>query len=396
MEEAGTMLDASDFYKPANGHIYAAAVDLYATGNAIDTRTVAAKLSDQGLLETVGGSAELIRILSGTTPRSAHVVEYAARVIEMRNRRDVMRIAADLTDAVTSGVAADDASERAYEALRHLGSADLTKPVEDVFRFEDWLKTDDESSTEWVIPGLMRSDWRMMLTAPSGIGKTTLTRQIAYAAAVGIHPFTNNIIPEVRTLLVDLENPVSAVEYTGNMMIAQGGVGGRILRPSDWEGGPGCMVWPRREGINILDRRDRTELERRIIHTRPQLVVIGPVYKLFRKDSRRQSDDITEEVCSILDDLRTRHNFALILEHHVPRGSTDMVPFGSSVWERWPEFGKTLRVDEKNSRRLIFGRFRPDRIQRLRWPVGFTWDREWPFKAEWDNNHPMPVTGQDF
>lgn len=395
MEEAGRILESTDFYSPAHGHIWQAAVDLYASGAPVDPRTIASRLSDRGLLDLVGGAHAIVRITAQTTPRSSHVVEYAARVVEMRNRREVLRVANAAAAAVLAGVDADTAADAAADELRHLGGVDLTKPIDDVMQFERWLET-EETSSRWVIPGMMRSDWRLMLTAPPGTGKTTLTRQIAYAASVGIQPFTQEVIDPVRTLLVDLENPVSAVRYTGEMMIRQGGVGGRILRPGDWDGGAGCMVWSRREGINVLDRRDRMDLERRIVHTRPDLVVLGPVYKSFRKDSRRQSDEITEEVCSIFDDLRTRHDFALVLEHHSPRGSAELFPFGSSVWERWPEFGKTLRPDEKNSRRLIFGRFREDRIQSLNWPVAFGRSREWPFKAEWDHDRPIAQQGEDF
>lgn len=396
LEDAGRLLEPDDFYKPGHGHIYAAAVHLYSVGQHVDTRTVAARLMDQALLASAGGPAELTRILAQTTARTAHVVDYAARVLEMKNRREMLRILGNVTDAVYSGTDADIASEAAIEQMRNLGGADLTKPVDDVVRFEDWLDSDDATSSRWVIPGTLRSDWRLMLTAPPGVGKTTFTRQMAYAASVGIHPFTQEVMDPVRTLLVDLENPVSAVEYTGRMMLDQAGVGGRILRPPDWNGGRGCMVWSRQAGINILDRRDRLELERRIMHVDPDLVVIGPIYKSFRKDPKRQSDEITEEVCSIFDDLRTRHDFALVLEHHSPRNSPDLFPFGSSVWERWPEFGKTLRQDEKNSRRVVLGQFRQDRIQRLRWPVAFSWSKEWPFKAEWGDERPEPPAGEDF
>lgn len=398
MEDAGRLLEASDFYQPAHGHIWQAAVDLYADGLPIDAHTVGARLADRGLIGAIGGPQRIIDLLGDTSARIGHAPEYAARVIEMRTRREAIGAAMALADALYSGAETGAAVEEATDRLAHLGGADLTRPIEDIVAFEDWLRTEDTAS-RWVIPGLMRSDWRLMITAPPGTGKTTLTRQIAYAASVGVHPFTGDIIPPARTLLIDLENPVSAVRYTGDMMLAQGGVGGRILRPQDWDGGAGCMVWSRQAGINVLDRRDRMDFERRIAHVRPDMVVLGPVYKSFRKDSKRQSDEITEEVCAIFDDLRTRYDFALVLEHHSPRGSAELFPFGSSVWERWPEFGKTLRPDEKNSRRLIFGQFREDRVD-VRWPLAFGRSREWPFKAEWtkeERSEPTPTyTGGDF
>jgi hypothetical protein len=115
-------------------------------------------------------------------------------------------------------------------------------------------------------------------------------------------------------------------------------------------------------------------------------VVLGPIYKSFRKDSRRQSDEVVEEVCSIFDDLRTRYGFALLLEHHSPRGSESLFPFGSSVWERWPEFGRTLKPTKTGGGRVFsFGRFRHDRIE-VEWPTTFSWGNGWPFVAHWSDD----------
>src|SRR5262245_49585609 len=72
MLSAGAIADtagavsASDFYKPAHGHVYDAIHTLYATGQPADAVTVADELRRAGLLEAVGGTAVLAQILSAT------------------------------------------------------------------------------------------------------------------------------------------------------------------------------------------------------------------------------------------------------------------------------------------------------------------------------------------
>ena len=48
----------------------------------------------------------------------------------------------------------------------------------------------------------------------------------------------------------------------------------------------------------------------------------------------------------MLDDLRTRFGFALVLEHHAPKprgGRRDLLPFGSQRWLARPELGIRLK-----------------------------------------------------
>jgi len=63
----------------------------------------------------------------------------------------------------------------------------------------------------------------------------------------------------------------------------------------------------------------------------------------------------------------------------------DLRPLGSGVWQRWPEFGISLRADPENRGELKVGRFRGDRDER-QWPMRLTrpaWGEpwRWPWKA---------------
>lgn len=57
---------ASDFYKPAHGHIFEAITSLYGGGEPVDPVTVSEELKRAGLLSAIGGSGVLLTIQSRT------------------------------------------------------------------------------------------------------------------------------------------------------------------------------------------------------------------------------------------------------------------------------------------------------------------------------------------
>lgn len=378
MAEVGQLLDPADFYSPAHGYIYASLVAVYAAGTVIDASTVAAHLSDAGLLEAAGGSRRLVELLTVAPPIST-AVHHAARVVEMAHRRHVATLARNVGEALDGGASAMDAAAPFLDAADRVmvggGEAD-----DDVVPLEQWVRNGGEESP-WIIPGVLRQEWRMMVTAPPGAGKATLIRQMCWAASRGVHPFTLRPIPPVRALIVDLENPVSAARQTVEQMAAMTSGQGRLGEEASTEEGA-CLIWSKVQGLNLRARRDRASLERRIRQAAPDLVALCPIYKTFAKDSRLSAEEVALEVCEVLDDLRTRLGFGLLMEHHSPRGSLQLLPFGSSQWERWPELGVTLNPDEDDPRRVVVGRFRRDRVP-VHLPRALRWGSGWPFEAEW-------------
>jgi hypothetical protein len=106
-----------------------------------------------------------------------------------------------------------------------------------------------------------------------------------------------------------------------------------------------------------------------------EIVFAGPLYKLFKRQRGEDMEQATIEFTEIIDELRVRYGFAIMLEHHAAKGKDghrELVPFGSSVFLRWPEFGLTMEPigpvepnDENYTLKL--GRFRRDR-ERADWP----------------------------
>src|SRR3989475_9624773 len=75
-------LHSEDFYRENNGQIYRAALDLFAAGEPIDNVTLASQLQQMGLLDRVGGRAQLASMQSAV-PTAANI-EYYGRIVKER------------------------------------------------------------------------------------------------------------------------------------------------------------------------------------------------------------------------------------------------------------------------------------------------------------------------
>src|SRR6266702_2547547 len=73
-------LHPEDFYRENNGQIFRAALDLFAAGEPIDNVTLASQLQTMGLLERVGGRAQLASMQSAV-PTAANI-EYYGRIVK--------------------------------------------------------------------------------------------------------------------------------------------------------------------------------------------------------------------------------------------------------------------------------------------------------------------------
>jgi replicative DNA helicase len=102
-------------------------------------------------------------------------------------------------------------------------------------------------------------------------------------------------------------------------------------------------------GVDLMKASDKAIIEEAVDKIRPDLILLGPIYKSFVDPGGRTSEAVTVEVAKYFDMIRDYYNCALWLEHHAPLGTSsstrDLRPFGSAVWSRWPEFGLSLTPD---------------------------------------------------
>jgi replicative DNA helicase len=94
-------VEASDFYKPAYGHIYDAVVELYGQGEPVDPITLAEELRRKSLLDALGGKATLLQ-LQAATPSSANAGQYASIVAELALLRRLIAVAGEISEEAYS------------------------------------------------------------------------------------------------------------------------------------------------------------------------------------------------------------------------------------------------------------------------------------------------------
>lgn len=239
---------------------------------------------------------------------------------------------------------------------------------------------------DWLIPDLIERGDRLILTGAEGLGKSYLARQFAVTIAAGLHPFrTWEEIEPRRVLVVDCENTerqnrrqyraLAAVSVKKNRRVPDGGL--RLIH--------------RPEGIDLTRGPDAEWLMERVTAHQPDLLVIGPLYRMHNQNMNEEQPART--VVRVLDGLRTAGGgCALITEAHAGHGQDaggkrNVRPLGSSLFLRWPEFGLGLRVAENT--RFADGGTRPSDVELVPWR-GARDTRDWPGFLEYGDPHDWP------
>ena len=110
-------LDSGDFYKPAHGVVFEAALALHARGEPVDPVSMAEELRRSGQLEALGGSHALLRIQSAT-PASANSAHYAQIVAELSMLRKLIATAGDIQEmAYANAEDVDETLDHAEELI---------------------------------------------------------------------------------------------------------------------------------------------------------------------------------------------------------------------------------------------------------------------------------------
>ena len=185
-----------------------------------------------------------------------------------------------------------------------------------------FLSDSSVENYQWVVPGLLEKQERMIIVAPVKSGKSVLTRQFGLCAAAGRHPFDpRTTIPKQRVLMLDLENPVGILRRDMRRQV-------HGIREVD-----DMWVLHRPAGIDLGTPADRRMLEQAIIDCRPDLVMISPLYKVY--DGLDQSWEMQAAgVQKPIDYWREKYGCAFWIEHQASKSDPTGL-FGSSRWQRW-------------------------------------------------------------
>jgi hypothetical protein len=335
-------LNATDFDQPRNEAVWSTIYRVLDQGVLPDALTVAAQIVTDQAIRYTGGHMYLHDCMAAC-PTPSNAVTYASTVRNGARLRAVAQTATKL--AVLADTATVDTVDHAIaEAMQTIDDVAVrVGPAHTVAvqipNIDDILAGEDDDTYDWVIPGLIEHQERVILTAEEGAGKSTLLRQIGITAASGIHPFTGEQIPPVRVLHIDVENTLRQSRRRYRPLRIQAG---DLLDPDN------LRVQLKVSGLDLTGQEDRDWLIKVTQQVQPDLLLIGPIYKLANGDPTEEKS--AKPVAMILDHVREHTDCALILEAHVAKAPSGQrkrphEPYGWSGWLRWPELGIFMDKD---------------------------------------------------
>lgn len=248
-----------------------------------------------------------------------------------------------------------------------------------------------ETDFDWLIPGLFERADRLILTGPEGFGKSLMCQQMAVCMAAGIHPLRFSRIKPVRVLYIECENGERHLRRALKKLNTTARSSGRGVEKGQ------MRIICRSEGLDLTTEDDSAWLVERVTAHRPDVLFIGPLYRLHAKNP--SDEQPARSVVAALDRARAVNGAALIVEAHAGHGeggkARSVRPTGSSLFLRWPEFGYGLapynKTNERTRSPLAFTAWRGPRDER-EWPDRLERGDMWPWEGVWEAG--MPNLGE--
>ena len=380
VETGLSRVSAGDFYRPAHRIVFETVTAVARSGEPVDPTLVMARLQAECRLAVVGG-APYLHTLMEACPTPASVGHYAAIVRERAVRRRLIEASRTIAHrAYADGEDAIGLAERAVRELEAVRDFELSEDDASTPTITEFLDVKDDQDYDWIVPDLLERGDRMILTGTEGLGKSTLFRQLAVTIAAGIHPFDHYEMEPRRVLVVDVENTAKQVRRKIRPLVTQAELQHRPIDETN------LWLEVRPEGLDLASDRDVSWLLRRIALIRPDVVFLGPLYRLAPRSLN--SDDDVAPVLAVLNMIRSK-GACVLLEAHAGHalgagGRRDLRPRGSSALLGWPEFGYGIRrasIEEAKKRRIVdLESWRGDRDERC-WPERLGAGGVWPWSA---------------
>lgn len=368
---AARQLTKDDFHDHRLGGVFETITRMLSRRDPVDPMTVADQARKDGVLGVE--FSDLLGFMSQVSS-GVSVERYASQVKEQSMRRDLQAVAARLVaEANNPAVPVVQALSGATEELKRVMEANNTGH-DDPKLLADILAVDDVF--EWAIPGMLEKGDRMLVTGFEGGGKSTLLRQIVVLASAGIQPFTFDPIDPVRCMVVDVENSERQWRRAVRGMVNNATRFGSCDPSQTLHIRSGM-------GLNITNDADLGKLHGWIDQHEPQVLMIGPLYKLVPGGIR--GDEEASPVIAAIDSIRER-GVAIVMEGHAAKGTDthgtrNLSPRGSAALMGWPEFGFGLYVDAEAPEKVDVIRWRGDREKRS-WPSEFYRGGIFPWTAD--------------
>lgn len=325
--------------------------DMVAKRKPIDPVTVLAEMMELGILGGIGGGPYLDNLIAAC-PTAVNADYYAEWLCELHGRRrladalvrEIQRLDSLWENGDRTGAA--ESVMRLRSVLDDVTAYGACYGQEVLTDLGEFLRRDFPH--EWIVPGLFERGDRLLLTGDEGFGKSELAAQLACCMAAGVHPFTGRPVQSgpQRVAVLDCENGQGQTQRRYRRMVGAVQSYRAMHRALDLDWSKQMTIEFRTDGLNLLNAADVAWLERYVTTATPDVLIIGPLYKLHMEDEN--SALAARAITGTLDGLRARHGCAIITEAHAghakgENGQRLMRPRGSALFVGWPEFGLGLR-----------------------------------------------------
>lgn len=378
-EQVFSVVDVSDFQEGKQRKLAEIIVRLLSE-NKVDQMAVANESSKVSGEFTKWFYTYVKEELYGTATYCANAVRDAA------NRR---RLEASLNRALAMSVTMRrDVDEVMSHLLADLGTtqAHMDSGMS-VVGFDEVMNAEDDLRP-WIMPKMLRTNERMIITGPEGGGKSILVAQMCLGAAMGINTLSADYERHepLRVLMLDVEN--DRLQVRNNMRKVY-----PVLREMSGNTVQTSMEWVDIQHIDLADPVEQQKLIKLAKERQPQLMYMGSLYRLAPEGDK--VDAAFTHISRTVDRIRSETGASVLLEAHAGHGLSNdrngMRPYGSSMWMRWPEFGFGM-VRHNHSGNIQLKNWRGHRSDDRNWPAGLRRGSVLPWQPimadEWEVLHP--------
>ena len=340
-------LTSADFFNPTFATIFAGIQSAADAGDSLDPIALAHRLASKGV------SYPLLTDLATGMPSLAPLPSWCGMVLEASRRRRLLRQLQDAAKAISDGAPTGDVvadlgnAVTVASAEQGLGDVKQTS-FDDLLTYDTAADPNTLLGNRWLCKG-----GSLLINAQSGIGKSSLTMQLAIGWALhglGLFPelltFGLNPVRPLKSLILQAENDI--------------GDQAEILQSVICKYGKKHCGEPEKKALNerLVFYRDNVHsgheflrvLEALIVRHKPDVAWIDPLMCYLGDDISDQK--VVTEFCNGLNRISSKTGVLLVLIHHLPkpregtaRTDSDLAyaGFGSSALTNWAREVITLQ-----------------------------------------------------
>ncbi len=315
-------LQAEDFYRDQNREIYGAIRDLATKKIPVMSMSVVELLNKRNTLQADG--KDYVYSLAATCPAASNATYYAGLVRSAAIERRIQDVGRRLTaDPAMNGDLGDAVKE--LQGLVEDSTPD-TKALE-VMSAKEVCELPEPDVSDELLGSLVIRQNRLVVGAPTGEGKTTISLAIVKAIVTGAEFLGFAGQGDCKALVIDAEQGIRTIKRRLNE------AGLTESEQVDYVRIP--------DGLSLdTDMADVALVERVLDEKDYDIVLADPLYKLHTGDSNAEREAV-DLMCQF-DTWRDKYGFALILPVHCrkpPIGAKFSINelFGSTAYARGAE-----------------------------------------------------------